>query len=246
MLAAAVNTAGQVDGDILGRVFARIFPDLKVVKLKPIDEKINGPLELCQPLAYEELMKNIERTWDKSKVFLELTGFRARLQRAIRQMFFFDQETKFNNVLLHGCDGINDFPWALQIFVVQAPVKNVKRDLAPIRKADILIINNAQSGEAGELRETIRKIRPNLPFFEENINEGFSDGLKENLQGLFSAYEEKRNMVKAALKEKYPDQVIGCEQARSMAGRLRVSLYFLGSVCDECGYRITRCGLGCF
>ncbi len=39
---------------------------------------------------------------------------------------------------------------------------------------------------------------------------------------------------------------VNSKQARRMARELGVSMFLVGSVCDELGYKITRCGLGCF
>lgn len=246
MLAVSLNNAKAIDGETFGYAFARTFTDFKVIKLMPSDNLKNGPLALCEPAGYEEITKDIKKTGDKTGTFLELTGLRDKLQRAVRQMFFFDQETKFTNILLHGCDGINYFPWAMQILLVQLPLPDQKLDSKAIKKADIIVINNPGENEIEKYLARITKIRPNIPVFFEKLDEGLSQELQENLKVLFAAYEKKRSIVRAALEEKYPNQKIGCEQARGMARRLRVSLFLFGNVCDECGYRVTHCGLGCF
>ncbi|HWP98705.1 MAG TPA: hypothetical protein VN426_17815 [Syntrophomonadaceae bacterium] len=247
MLAVALNHAGTIsDGQTFGPVFARTFPEFKAVKLVPIDGLKTGPLELCQPVGYEEIKKDIIKTCDRTGTFLELTGRSDKLQRAVRQMFFFDQETKFNNILFHGCNDINDFPWAMQILIVQLPVVDWKQDSTMIKMADVLIINSSKGNETEEFITKVKKIRPHIPIYVEKIEERLSRELQENLMSLFAAYEEKRSMVKTALREKYPKQIISCEQARGMARKLKVSTFLLGNVCDECGYKVANCGLGCF
>ncbi|MEN6392016.1 MAG: hypothetical protein ABFD04_16490 [Syntrophomonas sp.] len=248
MLAVALNQAGAgaIDGKIFGQAFVRRFADFKVIKLMPIDNLEKGPLALCEPAGYEEITKDMKKTWDKTGTFLELTGLRDKLQRSVRQMFFFDQETKFTNILLHGCEGINNFPWAVQILLVQLPVPDWKQVSKMIKKADIIVINNAAEHDIEEFLVRVAKLGPHIPVFFEKLEEGLSQELQENLKSLLAAYEEKRSRVRAALEDKYPNQTIGCEQARGMARKLKVSLFLFGNVCDECGYRVTQCGLGCF
>ncbi|MDD3874699.1 MAG: hypothetical protein PHE01_11075 [Methanosarcina sp.] len=245
MLAVALNYVGGIEEKGFGPIFVKRFNDFKVIKISPYEELKKGQLQLCQPVEYEELIKGIQEHWDPSGTFLELRGFKDKLQRAIRQMCFFDEEKKFEKVLLEGSDGITDFPWALQIVLVQLPAPGWEQDMEWIRKADILILNNSVE-ESRNFIDQAKIIRPDVPIFIEKIQEGLSDEMKSSLESLFTTYLEKRKRVKAMLEENLSDQVINCEQAHRMAAKLRVDLYLFGNVCDECGYSITRCRLGCF
>lgn len=246
MLAVALNSIGISEEEKFGAVFVELFKDFKVIKINPCDDLNQGRLELCQPVEYEELVKDIQAHWDASSTFLELRGLKDKVQRAIRQMFFFDEEKKYEKVLLQGCDGIFDFPWALQILIVQSAVPSYELDPERMGQVDVLIVNSTKEKESRELMDKVKIIRPNLPVFIENIQEGLSQELKKSLEDLFAVYQDKRQKIKGILEENYPEQAMSCEQARKMARKLRVSLFLFGNVCDECGYRITRCGLGCF
>lgn len=61
-----------------------------------------------------------------------------------------------------------------------------------------------------------------------------------------NVYLDKRKNIEKMLQQKQPELLISCKQARRMARELGVSMFLVGSVCDELGYKITRCGLGCF
>lgn len=246
MLAAALNSIGGIPEDTFGQKFVELFNDFKVVKLSPIEELEKGPLQLCVPVEYQELIKNIQYNWDSTQTFLEMRGLKAKLQRAIRQMFFFDEEKIFDKVLLLGCVGVNDFPWAIQVVVMQPPVSGWEQNLELIGQADILVLNDVDESEAGKLIEQVKLTRPDMPVFAEEISQGLSIEFKDSLEKIFIDHLAKRKRIKQMLREKQTGQSISCEQAYKMAAKLRVGLYLFGNVCDECGYSITRCRLGCF
>lgn len=245
MLAVALNYVGDIEGKEFSSVLLKHFNDFKVIKINPCQELKKDRLQLCQPVEYEELIKNIQQSWDSSQTVLELRGLRDKLQRAVRQMCFFDEEKKFEKIILEGPEGIIDFPWALQVVRVQLPIPAWEQDEEWIRNADILILNNSEEDSRDYIAQ-IKLIRPGLPVFTEKVQEGLSKELEDCLEDLFVSYQKNRNKIKAMLEEKLPGQVIRCDQAHRMAAKLRVSLYLFGNVCDECGVSITRCGLGCF
>lgn len=245
MLAVALNYVGEIEEKGFGSIFMKHFDDFKVIKISPYEELEKGPLELCQPVEYKDLIKEIQESWDSTGTTLELRGFRDKLQRAVRQMCFFDEEKKFEKVLLEGSEAIIDFPWALQIVMVQLPLVDWDQDAEWIRNADILILNNSEE-ESRDFIAQVKTIRSGIPVFTEKVQGGLSKELQDSLEVLFNTYLENRKKIKAMLEEKLSEQVISCEQARRMAAKLRVNLYLFGNVCDECGYSITRCGLGCF
>lgn len=245
MLAAALNYMGTLEEGNFVPMFVKHFNDFKVVKLSPYEEK-KGRLQLCEPEEYEELVKHIEKEWDPSETFLELRGLKVRLQKAVRQMFFFDEGKKYKKVLLEGCGGITDFPWAMQIMIVQLPVMGDKENREWIRKADIIILNHSEGEESRDFIIRVKKIRPNTSVLTANLQESWPRELTDSLEVAFSGYLEKRQKIKEMLAEKCPQHSITCEQARRMAGKLRVSSFLFGNVCDECGYSITNCGLSCF
>ncbi|MFA5383536.1 MAG: hypothetical protein WC364_02525 [Eubacteriales bacterium] len=246
MLAVALNTIGLYPQEGWGPLFLKTFNDFKVIRAVPCEEKKDEPLQLCEHEQYDELVKNISEKWDPSQNILELRGPKNKLQKTVRYMFFFNPDKKIDRVFLEDCSGMLSFPWALQVFILNSPEPGhvPGRDL--INQADIFILD-AQCGEQRrEALDQIKKYRPGLPVFTENLQEGISGTLKGILGKLFAAYLENRDRVKLALETNYSDKQIICEQARKMAGKLKVSLFLFGSVCDECGYAITQCGLGCF
>lgn len=246
MLAVALNNKGVTEEAKIESAFIELFKDFKVIKISYADDLPKDHLELCQPVEYKELVKDIQADWDASETFLQLHGLKDKVQRAVRQMFFFDKEKNFEKVLLEGCEGMADYPWALQIVIAELPGTELEPDPEWIGQTDILIINNLDDKASRAFVEKVKNIRPNLPVFFENISTGLSLELKNNLQLLFADYLDKRQKIKSVLEEKYPQRLIQCEQARRMAHKLRVSVFLFGNVCDECGYRITHCGLGCF
>ncbi|TEB08061.1 hypothetical protein Psch_01616 [Pelotomaculum schinkii] len=246
MLAVATSYLGLTDEQKFGPVFMKSFDDFMVVKLSPCGDLEEGRLQLCQPEGYGDLLKNIQKSWNASQSLLELRGPKVKLQRMVRYMFFFDEEKKFEKVLLEGCDGITDFPWAVQIVVIQLPVKVLEQDLEWIRKADIIVLLDSESEAARDFATGMKTIRPDIPIFSEKVQEGLSNDLKVSLEVLFADYIKKRNRIKDILNSRHPELQISCTSAHRMAGELGVSLFLVGSVCDELGYRITQCGLGCF
>lgn len=246
MLAVATNYLGLSGEQKFGSAFLRSFDDFVVIKLNPSGDLVKSSLELCQPEGYADLLKDIHMSWDASGSELELRGLKGKMKRLVRYMFFFDEEKKFTKVLLEGSDGITDFPWALQIVVIQLPVEVRERDLAWLRSADIIILIDAENEASRDYAAKLNKIMPGTPVYLEKFAQGLSQDLKAALEVMFADYAKKRNLIREQLAAKYPEQVISCTQARGMAGELRVNLSLFGSVCDELGYRITQCGLGCF
>lgn len=245
MLAVALNYPQGTEENQLGTVLVKLFNDFKVVRMNPDEEKPKGQLELCQPTTYSEVVQDIQKHWDATGTFLELSGPRVKLQRVVRQMCFFETDRKFDKVLLEGRQGIIDFPWAVQIVLIQRPATGKDLDLEWIKKADIMVVDGSEE-ESREFIAQVKKIRPDVRVFREKVSEGLSKELQDSLEDVWAAYLEKRKKIKMMLAEKLPEQVITCEQAHRMAAQLRVSLFLFGNVCDECGYSITTCGLGCF
>lgn len=246
MLAVALNYIGMLEEEYFAPIFVQKFNDFKVVRLNPYDDQKRRQLQLCEPEKYEELVKHIQKEWDPSGTFLELRGLKVRLQKAVRQMFFFDEEKEYKKVLLEGCDGIIDFPWAMQIMMVKLPITGGDQNREWIRKADVIILNNSEEESRGFVSR-VKEIRPNTPVLIGNLQEeNWPKELTDSLEDSFFNYLEKRQRIKELLAEKYPQQSITCEQAWRMAGKLRVSTFLFGNVCDECGYSITNCGLSCF
>lgn len=246
MLPVAINYKGVIEGKKLGSILIKLFNDFKMIKLYPGDDPEEERLQLCQPEGYEDLLKYIQESWNPSKSMLELRGPRVKLQRAVRHILFFDEEKKYEKAFLEGCDGITDFPWAVQIFVVQLPVLDLEQETEWIQKAEIIVLNDAEGEESRDFAAKVKLIRPDIPFFIEQFQEGLSKELQDSLEDLFDVHLKKRRRIKEMLQEKQSEQLISCEQAHRMAGKLGVSLSLVGSVCDELGYRIVRCGLGCF
>lgn len=246
MLAVALNYIGETKEQKLGYMLVKHFAGFKVVKLSPSEIVKEGRLQICQPEGYGNLQKDIQQYQDPAGTYLELRGPRDKLQRTVRYMFFFDEEKKYSKVVLEGCDGLADFPWALQLVLVEPPASVWERKPAWIRKADIIVIKGTESEESRELIAKVKEIRPDIPVHTEKVREGLSQELIENLEALFSSYVEKRKKIKDLLELQHPEQQISCLLANSMARKLGVSSFLVGSVCDELGYSITRCGLGCF
>ncbi|HBC94285.1 MAG TPA: hypothetical protein DCZ10_15660 [Pelotomaculum sp.] len=246
MLAAATSYLGLADGQKFGPVFMKSFDDFTAIRLTPCGDLEEGGLQLCQPEGYGDLLKSIQKSWNPSKSLLELRGPKVKLQRMVRYMFFFDEEEKSEKVLLEGRDGITDFPWAVQIVVVQPPVKALESDPEWISKADVIVLLDAESEAGKDFAAGLKTICPDIPVFAEKAREGLSNDLKVSLEVLFADYIKKRNRIKDILQARYPELQISCTRAHRLAGELGASLFLVGNVCDELGYRITQCGLGCF
>lgn len=245
MIAAAVNYLGISENEDFAAIFARHFDDFKVIRLNPADETKPGQLQLCQPENYTELLQQVQITGDISETSMEISGPRDKLQRTIRQMLFFE-DVKPEKVLLIGSQGILDFPWAVQIVLMQMPVKGGRQYLKWVRKADVLFIDDSKGAVNDEFINKVRTMRPELLIFTGRIQEFWPGEMQDSLKKVFAAYLDKRQGIKQVLAEKYPAGSLSCEQGRYMAGKLKVSRFLFGNVCDECGYMITQCGLGCF
>lgn len=246
MLAVALNHMGAITGNGFVSGFLKQFDDFQVLKLNFCDDLAEKQLQLCQPEKEEALLKDTLERLDLFKPLLELQGTRDRLQKTVRSMFFPGREKKYENVLLTGCDGMTEFPWAIQIVVVQPPAPGWEQDPEWVRRADVIALHGLEEEERGKFTAGVKALRPGVPIFAEKAAADLSKDLKDSLEALFSAYLEKRKKIKEKLTEQQTGRLIGCEQARKLAGTLGVSLPLVGSVCDESGYRITRCGLGCF
>ncbi|HWQ42097.1 MAG TPA: hypothetical protein VN456_08705 [Desulfosporosinus sp.] len=246
MLAVALNYLGFRQEENLGLALIKLFKEFKIVELSPYADSERGRLQLCQPQGYEELMKSIQTSWHSTESRLELRGPKDKLLRTVRNMVYFEEEKKYNQVFLEGGDGFNDFPWAIQIVMIPRPVLGWEYDPEVIGQADIIIINASTKEDNECFSAKAKKIHPDIPFFIEKVQEGLSQKIKDCLETIFADYLEKRARIKAELEFKYPDLRLSCAQARRLAEELEVSSYLVGSVCDELGYRITNCQLGCF
>ncbi|NQS76274.1 MAG: hypothetical protein HQP61_07525 [Peptococcaceae bacterium] len=246
MLAVAINYQGAVEEKNLGSTLMKIFDGFKLIKLYPSDDLAPDRLQLCRSEGYAELIKDIQEYRHPVESLLELRGPRIKLLRAVRHMFFFEEEKKYDQVFLEGGNGIIDFPWAFQLVLVEPPVSEWEQKPRWIKEADMMVIGGDKSEKNKNFIARIKKIRPDVPIYTEKIQNDLSPELKENLELLFAAYVEKRKKTKDALQLQYPKPQITCEQAQEMAGKLGVSLFLLGSVCDELGYSVIRCRLGCF
>ncbi len=245
MLAVALNYTGALEEENNFRpMFMRQFNDFKVIKLSPYDKGSKSRLQLCQPEEYEAIVKQIKKEWEPSGTFLELRGARAKLQKTVRQKLFFDEE-KIDKVLLDSSNGINDFPWAVQIAIIQSPLPEGRQDKGRIKKVDVMVINHPETEVPG-VHKKIQAIRADLPVFAKDIWEGWPQELTDSLEAAFAGYLEKKQRIKEILAAKYPEQMLSCKQAHRLAGKLKVNPFLFGNVCDECAYIITSCGLGCF
>lgn len=246
MLAAAVNYLGSSPKKTMGSCLLKIFSDFKLIELSPGDDFDEGRLQLCQPQGYEDLMKSVQIVGNLHGSQLELRGPKAKLQRVIRHMLYFDQEKSCTQVFLEGSEGIKDFPWAIQIVLIQLPVTGMEYESEMMRKADILVISGFNDDEREAYLEKTKKTYPKIPAFAERLEEGLSPEVTECLEKLWAAYLDTRKKIKDKLELEHPDLLISCARAHKLAKELRVSSFLLGSVCDELGYRITNCWLGFF
>ncbi|MFZ3132235.1 MAG: hypothetical protein WA125_14360 [Desulfosporosinus sp.] len=246
MLAVALNYLGSGQERELGPALRKLFNDFKRVKFSPWADLEEGPLQLCQPQGNEDLMKDIQKSWNPAEALLELRGPKAKLLRALRSMFYFDKAKEYHNVFLEGGQGVDDFPWAIQIVMLQLPVLVGEYDPEVIRKADILVINGSDQAEIENFSAEAKKIQPEIPIFTEKVQVGLSQDIKACLEALFAANLAKRDSIKTKLELRHPDKLLSCTQARSLSDELGFSSFLVGSVCDELGYRITNCWLGCF
>jgi hypothetical protein len=246
MLAAALNYIGFTGGQKLGHLFAKSLEGFTVIELITDNVFKEDRLQLCQPDNYQELQKYLQKQQDQDGAYLIIRGPKDKILRSIRQMFFFDKEKKYDRVLLERSDGITDFPWALQIVIVQPPIPAWKQTPECILNADIIVFNDSDELLAGEFASRTKTVRPDTPFFMVKMQEDLSQELKDILKDIFTNYLEKRRTIKDVLELQHPERQITCVQARNLAGKLSVSSFLVGSVCDELGYSVTRCGLGCF
>lgn len=247
MLAVALNCVGEINGNDFGSGFLKHFDDFQVLKLNFYDDFTEKELQVCQPELEEALLKDELERLDLYKPLLELQGTKEKLQKTVRSMFFPGVgKKKYEKVLLTGCDGMSDFPWAVQIVLAQLPASGWARDPAWLRRADIIVLYGPEE-EKGRCATRVKALCPGVPVFAEMAADDLSQDLKDRLEALFSAYLEKRKEIKEKLAERQTGPLmVDCEQARGLARTLGVNLFLVGSVCDEAGYRITRCGLGCF
>lgn len=246
MLAVALNYLGSIQERELGPLLINFFNEFKMIRLSPCGDREEGRLQICQPQGHEELMKNIQISWNPAESLLELRGPKDKLQRTVRYMLYFDEKKKYKQVFLEGDDGINDFPWAIQIAVIQLPVWGWEYDPEVIRKSDVIVINSSDKEENENFIAKVKKLDPDIPIFLEKLQEGLSQDIKDCLKVLFAKHVEKRARIKEKLESQHPHSLISCAQACRLSGELGVSSFLLGSVCDELGYRITNCRLGCF
>jgi hypothetical protein len=245
MIAAALNYWGVESDENFAPRFVEQFKDFKVIRLNPVEEVKPGQLQLCQPENYDQMMQQIQINWDPSETFLEIRGSRVKLQRTVRQRLFFDEQ-RLEKILLEGLDGLVDFPWAVQILLVRLPVEGKKQYLKQLKKMDVLILLASSEEEGQGFIDSAKKVNLDMLMFRETDLEDKAGQMKGDLEKLFVDYLHKRQMIREFLAEKLSEPALSCEQARRMAGKLKMDRFLFGNVCDECGYAITRCGLSCF
>ncbi|MDD3269238.1 MAG: hypothetical protein PHX14_07945 [Syntrophomonadaceae bacterium] len=56
---------------------------------------------------------------------------------------------------------------------------------------------------------------------------------------------DKNELIEKLL-EKFPQKKISCTEAHEFARELEVELKEIGEICDEAGFKIYGCELGCF
>ncbi len=246
MLVVALNNIGAAPDNSFKSGFLKAFTGFQTVKLSPCADSAEKQLQICQPEPEEELLRSVLKSSDMSEPLLELQGSGDRLQKAVRSMFFPGRERKYEKFLLTGGDGITYFPWAVQIVNVYLPAPGWEQKLEWIRKADVIVLYGSESEESRRFTTEAKRLRRDVPIFMEEAGQYLSGGLKNCLRDLFAAYLKNRIKIKEVLEEQKTEQEIECGQARKVAETLGVDLSLVGSVCDTSGYRITRCGLGCF
>ena len=127
---------------------------------------------------------------------------------------------------------------------MQPPLSEQEQDSEWVQSADIIVIMDP--AERNETLDWIRRQCPEVPVFFENAGKGLSDSARKGMEEVFAKYINDRQRIKEWLTENQKDLKIRCLHAHRIAGRLRVSSFLFGNVCDELGYSITNCGLGCF
>jgi hypothetical protein len=250
MLAVAITHVGTTVDDSFETGLLKHFEGFQVVRLRirePTAETLaETRLQICEPEKEGDLLRVLREDEEPAGPWLELQGPREKLQKAVRSLFFPGREPKYERVLLTGCEGIADFPWALQIVCVHLPVPGWEQNPEWVRKADVIVLRGSEGEESRRLTAGIKTLRPDVPLFGDGDGQGWAVGLRGSLEGLFAAYGEKRRRIKERLEAQQAGRQLECERARKLAETLGVDLSLVGSVCDESGYRITRCGLGCF
>ena len=244
MLAVAINHMGTIDEESFASMFVRLFDDFKVIELSPCEDSEEERLQVCQPEKDTDLLKDIQQISDPSDPILKLRGPRAKLQKAVRSMFFPGQKNKYERVLLIGSDVLNDFPWAIRVIVVPLPVLDRIRDIG--LNVGFTVLRDLERKKSVDYIFVLKTIYPDMQVFEEKFREEISKDIKRSFEALFADYLVKRKRIKERLEKQQPVQQISCEQAHIIAGELEVSTYLVGSVCDELGYMITKCSMGCF
>lgn len=244
MLVVAINHMGTIDERSFASMFVRLFDDFKVIELSPCEDSKEERLQVCQPEKDMDLLKDIQQNSDPSELILRIRGPRAKLQKTVRSMFFPGQKKKYERVLLIGSDVLNDFPWAIRIIVVPAPVLDRVQDMKS--KAGFKVLHDPEREKSEDYIFVLKTIHPDIPIFAEKFQEELSKGIKICFEAIFADYLVKRKRIKERLERQQPVQQISCEQAHRIAGELGVSTYLVGSVCDELGYIITKCSMGCF
>ncbi|TEB09602.1 hypothetical protein [Pelotomaculum propionicicum] len=246
MLAVALNSLGTIDEEYFASLFVRQFTGFKVIKLSLYKDAEKDQLQVCQPEKDADLLKDLIQNSDPADPILRLKGPRAKLQKAVRSMFFPGQKKKHEKVLLIGSEGFNDFPWAVQIVAVQLNVLDLIQDTEELQKSGFMILHDPEKNESENFIVGVKTLHPENTMYVELYQGDRSKDIKKCYEVVFAEYLVKRKKIKERLEEQHPGQVISCAQAGRIAGELRVSTYLVGSVCDEYGYQITNCGLGCF
>jgi hypothetical protein len=241
-----MNHMGTIGEESFASMFMRLFADFKVIKLSPCEDSEEKRLQVCQPEKDTDLLKDIQQNSDPSEPILKLEGPRAKLQKAVRSMLFPGQKKKNEKILLIGRDILNDFPWAIRIVVVPLPVLDREQDMKWFLKADFIVLHDPEREKNKDFIFVLKTIRPDISIFTEKLQAELSEGIKKSFEAIFADYLVKRKRIKERLEKQQPGQLISCAQARRIAGELGVSSHLVGSVCDEFGYMVTQCSLGCF
>ncbi len=244
MLAVAINHMGAYDEESFVSYFIKLFDDFKVIELSYCEDSEEERLQVCRPGKDTDLLKEIQQNSEPPCTMLKLSGPRAKLQKAVRSMFFPGQKQKYEKVLLMGSDILDDFPWAIRVIVVPLPVLDRIRDIG--LNVGFTVSRDLERKKSVDYIFVLKTVYPDMQVFEEKFQEEISKDIKRSFEALFADYLDKRKRIKESLGEQQPGQLVSCVQACDLACELGVSTHLVGSVCDEFGYMITNCSLGCF
>ncbi len=243
MLAVAINHMGTIDEGSFASYFIKLFDDFKVIKLSYCEDSEGKRLQVCRPEKNTDLLEEIQQNSEQPLTMLKLSGPKAKLQKAVRSMFFPGQKQKYEKVLLIGSDILNDFPWAIRVIVVPLPVLDRIPDIG--LNTGFTVLRDLERKRSVDYIFVLKTIYPDMQVFEDKFQEEISKDIKRSFEAVFTEYLDKRKRIKESLEEQ-AGQLVSCIQACGLARELGVSSHLVGSVCDEFGYMITNCSLGCF